>query len=407
MPENLPYMTKYFFGIFLLLLSAGQFLYAQTPPDTVTVTTAPGKQISLITCGVGEELYTAFGHTAIRIKNMETGSDVVYNYGTFNFYDSLFYVKFTLGKLNYYLDKEYFGDFVENYREDGRTVKEQVLNLGEEEIRMIEKYLEHNALPQNREYRYDFVFDNCATRVRDIFQNVLAPQFNYGDIMQGRKVSFRAVINEYLAQQHWPRLGINLLLGSQIDSLMNNESALFLPDLLHGAMAKATFKKKAVVMEEQILVVGEAVPSVLNWPMISGIIILLGSLLVFNIRTLAPLKNIWSRIVLFVLGFLGLLMLFMWLGTDHQSCRNNYNILWAVPTHFIMAFLRFRYRAWVRLYAFASISLLIVAIIIHILGIQVMPLVEILPWFFIAMLVYIDMYKQSILVPEPLSPTNR
>jgi len=395
-------MIRYFYGILLLLLSAGQLLYGQDTTAAASAPAAPRKQISLLTCGVGEELYTAFGHTAIRIRDVETGSDVVYNYGTFNFYDSLFYVKFTLGKLNYYLDKEYFGDFVESYRMDQRMVKEQRLSLGDEEIGMIEKFLEHNVLPQNREYRYDFVFDNCATRVRDVFQNVLAPQFSYGDIMQGKKVSFRSVINEYLAQQHWPRLGINLLLGSQVDSLMNNESALFLPDLLHGAMSGATYNRKPVVFQEQVLLEGAPVPAVTNWPMIMGIILLVFSLLVFNIKALAPVKHIWSRIVLFVFGFLGLLMLFMWLGTDHQSCRNNFNILWAVPTHFIMAFLSFRHRAWVRLYAFAAISLLIVAIIVHILGIQVMPLVEILPWFFIAMLIYIDMYKQSIAVrPAP------
>lgn len=398
-------MSKYYYIFSLIFLCLGfQSAFAQRdsiPADnTLTRSVHSTKQISLLTCGVGKDLYTSFGHTAIRIKYLQNNKDIVYNYGTFNFSDSLFYVKFTLGKLNYYLNKESFNDFIYAYQVENRSVKEQVLNLDEEDIDEIEQFLEYNALPQNRDYKYDFVFDNCATRVRDVFENVLAPQFVYGDILQDNKVSFRAVINEYLAQQHWARLGINLLLGSQMDSLMNTGSALFLPDLLHGAMASATLNSKEVVAKDITLNEGQPIQKNTNWPLIVGIVLLCFSLIVFNVKSLAGIRNLWSRLILFVFGALGLLMLFMWLGTDHRACSNNYNILWAVPTHFFAAFLKFKGKPWVRLYAFASISLLIVAILVHILAIQVMPLIEIIALFIILMLVYIEMYKQSIAVAK-------
>ncbi len=404
------YFCEYFITMslksFFTLLLIGCFVWAipqvqaqQQSTDTSTAVTelpAPAKyKISLITCGPGEELYATFGHTAIRIQNLQNGLDEVYNYGMFNFRDSLFYVKFTLGKLDYYIAKEPYNYFIQSYIRDERKVQEQQIQLSDTAIIAIRKYLENNLLPQNRAYKYDFVHDNCATRIRDVFQNSLGTDFYFFNVIGTKKVSYRSIINEYLAQNKWPRLGINILLGSKIDSLMTNEGAMFLPDVLHNAMAQAKFQTKPMVQQEIILNEGASIAPEPNWPLYTSLIFLVITFLIFNIKALKPLKNLWARLHLLVFGLIGILILFMWLVTDHQSCDSNYNILWAVPTHVIVAFLNYKGKPWARLYSLIAISLTIVALLVHIIGIQVMPLIELLPWFIILMMSYLHIYQES------------
>lgn len=391
-------MRSFIIFLFCAVLGLLPFVGHAQIIDSVKIDTlnqTPTKQISLLTCGVGAELYSSFGHTAIRVKDLKTHKDIVYNYGTFNYNDSLFYVKFTLGKLEYYLARDYYEDFVSMYKMEGRSVKEQVLNISNEEAEQIYHYLEHNALPQNRSYKYDFIYDNCATRVRDVFENALGTSFRYADVVGDKKVSYRSIINEYLANNHWSRWGINILLGSNIDSSMNKRSALFLPELLFAALDKGKLGPQAVVGKNNLIIEGKAAETTPNIPLYMGIAILVIAMIVFNVKSMERIRIPFSRCILFLMGLIGVLILFMWLATDHQACANNYNILWAVPTHLIVAFLPYKGKLWSRMYALASMSLLIVAILVHILGLQVMPLIELLPWFVMLMLIYADMYKVS------------
>ncbi len=115
------------------------------------------------------------------------GSDEVYNYGTFDFSDPDFYTKFMLGKLLYYLDKSSYSAFVSTYIDEKRSVDEQVLDLTEAQKKAMLSYLDSNLRPENRAYKYDFFFDNCATRVRDIFPRVLGEEFYFGSALNGKK----------------------------------------------------------------------------------------------------------------------------------------------------------------------------------------------------------------------------
>src|SRR5690606_26079988 len=191
-----------------------QVLPASASPDSL--------RISLLTCGVGDELYASFGHSGIRIINYTAGTDEVYNYGAFDFSDPDFYQKFTLGKLLYYLDKANFRQFMSTYVHEERSVREQVLRLPTSEKQEIKTYLETNLRPENRSYPYDFLFDNCATRIRDISPAVLGNDFFWGTALPGeQQISYRTILNRYLIDKHWERLGINLLLGSNVDSIMS------------------------------------------------------------------------------------------------------------------------------------------------------------------------------------------
>jgi hypothetical protein len=135
---------------------------------------SPEAEISVITCGPGEsELYATFGHSAFRIKDLPNKIDRVYNYGTFNFNTPNFYIKFARGKLLYDLRAYNFGTFLQSYQREKRWVKGQVLDLKHDEIQRVYNFLENNAKPENRSYKYDFFYDNCSTKLYDVLEQVL------------------------------------------------------------------------------------------------------------------------------------------------------------------------------------------------------------------------------------------
>ncbi len=344
-------------------------------------------RISLLTCGVGEELYSSFGHTGVRIIDSAKGTDVVYNYGTFNFGDPDFYSKFVRGKLLYYVSIDPFQGFMEEYVEEHRKVEEQVLLLNSIQKEHIKLFLDWNVLPPNRDYKYDFLFDNCATRIRDIGPKVLGPSFVWGQALPANsKLTFRNIIDKYLAQKDWERLGIDVALGSRIDKVMTNQQVMFLPDFLRDGLATATLDGKKVAGDTKLILQGgnEAASKGVNQPFILTCIIALLTIAGLLITRLRLLGKIMSFILLLVTGLLGCFLLFMWLGTDHQACQNNFNIFWALPTNLIAAFSR---RNKGR-YAVIAIALLVVSLLLHLLRIQELPLLELMPILLSLLFVY-------------------
>lgn len=383
---------------FLLLLSGT--LYAKQEPSAAPARDSSGLRISILTCGVGDELYSSFGHTGVRVIDSLRHRDEVYNYGTFNFNDPEFYKKFTLGKLPYYLDKSSFNDFMYTYIEERRNVQEQVLDLDAGQKKAAIAYLENNLRPEYRAYKYDFLFDNCATRVRDLFPKVLGDEFYFGDVLHNKKVSYRGIINQYLADKHWERFGINLLLGSRVDSLMTDEGSMFLPDCIHTGLVHARYRGRHVVLQDLVLLDHKHIfRNTFNGPLWLMIGLLVLTALSFLVPAFRYLKAGLRFIILLLTGLLGLFMLFMWLCTDHQACSDNLNILWAVPTNAVVAFLAHKRAFWLRIYALAGISLLIVALLLHVIGMQQFPLIELSPLLICLMYIYIDLYKQNAFVP--------
>lgn len=392
---------RYLFCFLFLFFS--RYGFAQER-DTASMQ-SNGLRLSILTCGAGEELYASFGHSAIRIIDSARRTDEVYNYGTFDFSDPDFYTKFTLGKLLYYLDKCAYADFLDEYVSDKRSVKEQVLDLPPEATQKISTFLEENLKPENRAYHYDFLFDNCSTRIRDIFPKVLGEEFFWGAILNNKKASYRSIINQYLADKHWERVGINLLLGSPVDSLMTDDGTMFLPDFVYKGFQNAGIGSHPVVKEDiRILKQGYAPQRRLNGPLWAMIGLLIVTILTFHLRAFQYLKPFMRFLLLFVSGVLGCFMLFMWLGTEHKACSENYNILWALPSNLIIAFFAHKKSALLKIYALAAISILMVGLLVHVIGLQKMPLIETAPFLLCLMYVYLDLYKNNI---HSLKPASR
>ncbi|HEX2682474.1 MAG TPA: DUF4105 domain-containing protein, partial [Ferruginibacter sp.] len=158
-------------------------------------------RISLLTCTPGEELYSTFGHSAFRVIDSNSVTDIVYNYGTFNFDDDGFYLKFIRGKLLYYVSTEPFTDFKYQYQATNRGITEQVLDLTATEKIAIRQFLNENIKEENKYYKYDFFFDNCTTRLRDILTKYKDSSFTQTAVMPvGSR--FREAIHEYLNKNH-------------------------------------------------------------------------------------------------------------------------------------------------------------------------------------------------------------
>lgn len=310
-------------------------------------------RISLLTCSPGNELYSTFGHSAIRMVDSLHYQDLVFNFGTFNFDDEGFYLKFIQGKLLYFLSTENFDAFCYNYQATGRSITEQVLNLtGDEKIKMRQELLD-NAKEENKYYLYDFFFDNCTTRLRDLIEKHTHQKAAKND--SASSYSFRYAIHQYLDKNNkdWSKLGIDLLLGAHTDRIMTITESQFLPDKLMIALDELPAAKQLVAAKK------ERTPFQSTQFENSGIsplllfsLVLLIYLLAFqfNKKINSLILSGMDGILFFSTGMIGIILVLMWTATNHAMCRNNFNLLWALPLNAIMAFFIRPTTSWMRTY---------------------------------------------------------
>lgn len=297
-------------------------------------------RVSILTCGVGEELYSSYGHSAIRVVDSASNQDVVYNYGTFNFGDPDFYSKFTRGKLLYYVNDEQFNNFMSQYVEEGRSVYEQTLQLSQADALAINSFLINNLKEENKYYKYDFLFDNCSTRIRDLFINIFKDRIHFNQIISNDSVSFRTFLNYYERNVHWERFGINLLMSNLVDQKMTSFQSMFLPDYLMKGFDIATLDGKKIV-EKNVLILPATsfVVEKMNQPLIVFWLLFVAIVLLSFLPKMNTALKYFDIFFFMILGLLGFFMLFMWFGTEHKVCAWNRNILWAFPLHLFFAFM--------------------------------------------------------------------
>ncbi|MBR9997502.1 MAG: DUF4105 domain-containing protein [Cyclobacteriaceae bacterium] len=332
---------KFFFLLFLVSLhfkvSSQNFRPEQEPPLSEKAT------ISLITGEPGNELYASFGHSAIRVHDPETGYDKVYNYGTFDFDQQGFYINFMRGKLNYSLSRYDFARMNLVYKFLNQALFEQVLNLTYEQKRMIFEYLNTNYLPENRFYLYDFFYDNCSSRIRDVFKTALGAELVFEDDYIGEHKTFRQLLDEYIQDFFpWGDFGIDLALGMPADKTASSENYMFLPLELYRAFDHAYVisdgDRRPFVASNQILVNPVKIEkkgfSLTPMVLFSGILLLMIFLTLYESKFPVDLRRIDS-ILFLIVGFAGLIIALLWFATDHITTKNNLNLLWAFPLHLL------------------------------------------------------------------------
>lgn len=301
-------------------------------------TLSDSAQISLMTVVPGEFVYSTFGHSAIRVKDPVTRFDRCYNYGTFEFEQPNFLLKFCRGKLLYNLDVESYRSFEYGNLQDRRPMQEQVFAMNQAQKQRLFDLLQENHKEENRYYKYDFFYDNCATRIRDIVQETYFHQlqFDTSDLKQG--TTMRQLLQPYLNDKPWLDYGIDLVLGLPADKRATTADFMFLPDYVHHLFAKAkTGDGLALVKSErnipEVPMKKEPFkPSPLDRPLwVMSFVALIGLLSMANPRT----EHVFDTIFWFVLGLAGLIIALLWFATDHSATKNNLNILWAWPTHLL------------------------------------------------------------------------
>lgn len=372
--------TKSILLLFLIFLGFGT--QGQVPISEKT-------EIAVITIGPYQgEVWSAFGHSGIRVYDPQRGIDVFFDYGVFDFNQGNFFLNFAKGLLKYKVAARYYEPFIEHQKGLNRSIKAQYLNLTLEEKQLIVDYLWNNAKPENAEYLYNYVYDNCATKIRDIPEELFEGRLSFDTSYKVEGKTIRDLMDDYLDYQPWGEFGINLGLGQQIDQEAPAYDYMFLPDYIFKSFEGATIKRDSV--EIPLVSRAEMIFSPVEEEMKNGIMTPLAvfTILFFVIGFITN-KNFktgkrsnWIDVVLFsFVGFIGWWVAFLWLGTEHLS-KWNLNILWAIPFHLPIAFFisKEKFRTLMKVYfkviAYWYCLLLIVwAFLPQPLGMPLVPLV--------------------------------
>ncbi|WP_439129434.1 lipoprotein N-acyltransferase Lnb domain-containing protein [Polaribacter sp.] len=385
-------------SIFLLLL----FTFLGIQLQKAQVNLSVYSEISIVTAGPGDELYEKFGHSAIRIKDPVLNLDIIYNYGIFDFNAPNFYTNFAQGKMYYLLAKYDFKYFLNSYKRDRRWVKQQVLNLNQQEKQAYFGYLETNALKENATYLYDPFFNNCATKLRDITKDVFKNKVIFETEGIKENKSLRSLMNQELYYNSWGNLGINLIAGTILDVKRKPEAHMYLPDFVYSlfknASVKSNDKEKQLVLREDVILNFEEKRNS-EFSLFSPLIILTFiTLIVIFITYKDYEKNSRTKIVdflvFFITGFVGLILVYLWLFSSHKTAPNNFNILWAFLPNLILAFLVSKsiLKTWFKRYLMLLLLFLLVIPVFWVFKIQVFP-IAIIPLLLLLFVRYIFLYK--------------
>ncbi|MDG1440230.1 MAG: DUF4105 domain-containing protein [Flavobacteriales bacterium] len=322
-------------------------------------------KISILTCDPGNEIYSLFGHSALRIKDTKNQIDMVVNWGLFEFSENQFEFgyDFAKGRLNYFMGLQSMTNFIYEYARSNRGVREQVLNLDEQEKLNLLSIISENYKPENRNYRYEFFYDNCSSRIRDLLVEVFKEKINFHKSTLADKNTFREIIHQYLKYDPWLELGIDLVLGKKIDVLVSNNNLMFLPEKVESILDKSQVeneseKKNIILTKSTIVNSNKQERTSENIVKYSWGIFFITLILLYLKQS--HLIRVWSIMNLSVLGILGILLIFMWWGTDHQATKMNFNLLWASPLHFILIVNILKKKSGVFYYWFLVFSLIII-----------------------------------------------
>ena len=289
-------------------------------------------QISLLTCSPGKEVWAQYGHTAIRYYDKESGEDLAINYGIFSLDQTYFIPRFVLGMTDYRMGVQPMDMFLAQYSYEGRGVVEQVLNLSAEDKEVIYKALQENMKPENVVYRYNYFFDNCTTRARDMLVNHLHGKVVYPPAEED--ATFRSMIHKWNNKYEWSQFGEDLLLGVNADRKTTKSEQQFLPENLRSDFDKARYNGKPLVKVTNVLLDAEtevAEPvfplSPLSIALIFAVISLV--MMLFSYRR-QQVYWAWDLALMLTSGLMGIIF-FVMIFSQHPCVSLNFILLFFNP----------------------------------------------------------------------------
>ena len=302
-------------------------------------------RVSLVTFYPGSEPHNIWGHSEIRVQQGPV--DLYFNYGVFDFQAPAFMWRFMLGETDYLcmpVPRAYATMGME-----GRRMVEQELNLPQDRAIAVRNFLWYNAQPENRTYRYKFLSDNCSTRPRDIIEMAAGEGLQY-PAMGDTTVTYRDILAHYCRNYAWEKFGIDLVLGWDVDTVLDQRATMFIPMILMDAIDHATIKTDSVTMP---LVKATTVPVDAStagkvkpptpWyisPMAVALLVLLLTLLVSSRDWRRRDVSRWFDTMLFTTGGLaGCLLFFLIFFSTHEATSPNINVAWLHPLLLLLAVL--------------------------------------------------------------------
>jgi len=357
-------MKKVLIVILFFLTIISKNLNSQSIQDT---------SIYLITCSPGTETYSIYGHSAIRVEILHLNSDIIYNWGVFDFNTPNFVWKFAKGRLDYLLDTSEFQRFMPEYFYEKRSVFSQKINLESSEKRVLLSLIQVNLLPENRSYRYDFFYDDCSTRIRDLIEKAVGTKLIYPPEEKRRMPSFRDLVGEFQKSYPWLKMGVDLIMGTPGEVKANFRDMMFLPLYLQKNLTMAILnrdhKMTPLLSSRETLL--EFDPQVVKkrfyaTPIfiftILFIIIVVLSVLFKKIRII----NILDIFLFAVFSVLSVFMIFFNFFSDHLQMKLNLNLVWFNPAVIVcLLYLIFRRKGeiWFRIVFFLALVFLPLIII--------------------------------------------
>jgi hypothetical protein len=292
-------------------------------------------KISLLTCEPGTEVYAQYGHTALRCQNPSQGLDLVFNYGMFSFNAPNFVWRFVKGETDYQLGIAPYPYFQEEYASRGSSVYQQELNLTPAEAQRLYDLLMENYQPANRTYRYNFFYDNCTTRARDMVARAVDGIVTYTD---GPDVgmTFRDIVHEATAHTPWTQFGIDLLLGAEADAPIGQSQRQFAP--LHFMQDARTARiqrgqesaplVKRETMAVQVDARAEAQTEPFVTPLMAALLYLIIYIGVFTYEVRHRRLLWWADLLLYLpQGLAGCVIALLFFFSTHPAVGSNWLIL--------------------------------------------------------------------------------
>lgn len=345
----------FFLSLLIVFGECGQSAVAATVEGGQPTTNLfDSVEIGLITCSPHDEVYSLYGHTALRWHDLRTGEDLVFNYGIFNFNKPYFVLRFVFGLTDYELGIAPTKPFLRYYERWGCEVTEQLLNLTASEKLRLTMALHENAQPENRVYRYNFFFDNCATRPRDMVERNVDGKVEYMP-RPDYDVSFREMVRQQTRHYPWGTFGNDILLGLRADMKTTQREQEFLPANLRHDFDRATIvtdgQRRPLVLERRQLlppgvqVEGAGFPL---RPLMCALLLLAVSLCVFAYEQMKHKVLRWFDVVLMLLMGLAGCVLFVMLFSEHPATTSNLQVLLLnpLPLFFIWQVARGRRSKW-------------------------------------------------------------
>jgi hypothetical protein len=358
-------MRKFTCLLFYLLLS--ELLHASTQSEDST-------QIFLLTCHPGRDAVTIYGHSAIRILRTSVGLDSVYSWGVYDFNAPNFVWKFAKGRLKYRIDSDSYKGFLREYFFEQRSVISQKINLTNNEKELIIALINNNMKPENKFYLYNFFYDNCSSRVRDIIEKTTGDRLLYPNEFIKDQPSFRGMINKAQKPMPWFTLGTDLLIGSSGDNKAGFRDQMFLPEDLMKNLSLTMIKDtdKIIPLLQKPETVLDFKPVTLdNRIFLSPIFIFCVLLIIILILSIFIKRgksiDFIDIFLFFIFSILSILMIFFNFFTDHQAMKMNFNILWLNPfliIAFLALFAKKKNPIWFKIVFLTSIGFLLSIVII-------------------------------------------